>query len=146
MKYINTRAVKLTRSFRFINHRKKSLEKITQINRASIVLFDPVRRLHWNRMEADKATLLSPVNGKFKFKQLPDGTVNRNTVICSLCSKECSYHQSSSTLKYHLNAKHLVACWQVGAATAPKMVLAASLRKTHSTRGGGRLRLSTNWV
>jgi hypothetical protein len=33
-------------------------------------------------MEADEKTLLGPVNGKFKFKQLPDGNVDRNTVIC----------------------------------------------------------------
>ena len=81
--------------------------------------FDPVRHLRWNKMEADEKTLLGPVNEKFKFK-LPDGTVDRNTVICNLCSKEFSYHRSSSTLKYHLNAKRLVASSQVRAATAPE--------------------------
>ena len=70
-------------------------------------------------MEADEKTLLGPVHGKFKFK-LPDGTVDSNTVICNLCSKEFSYHRSSSTLKYHLNAKRLVASSQVRAATAPE--------------------------
>jgi hypothetical protein len=44
-------------------------------------------------MQADEKTLLGTVNGKFKFKQLPDGTVDRNTVICNLCSKELSYHR-----------------------------------------------------
>ena len=70
-------------------------------------------------MEADEKTLLGPVHGKFKFK-LPDGTVDSNTVICNLCSKEFSYHRSSSTLKYQLNAKRLVASSQVRAATAPE--------------------------
>ncbi|CAL8236531.1 unnamed protein product [Boreogadus saida] len=63
-------------------------------------------------MEADEKTLLGPVHGKFKFKP-PDGTVDSNTVICNLCSKELSYHGSSSTLKYHLNAKRLEASSQV---------------------------------
>ena len=80
--------------------------------------FDPVRHLRWNKMEADEKTLLGPVHGKFKFK-LPDGTVDSNTVICNLCSKELSYHRSSSTLKYHLNAKRLVASSHA-AATAPE--------------------------
>ena len=74
--------------------------------------FYPVRHLRLNKMKADEKTLLGHVNGKFKFKQLPDGTVGRNTVICNLCSKEFSYHRSSSTLRYHLNAKHLVASSQ----------------------------------
>ena len=88
-----------------------------QINRASIVPFDPGRHLRWNKMEADEKTLLGPVKDKFKLK-LPDGTVD--TVNCNLYSKEFSYHQSSFALKYHLNAKHLVASSQVRAATAPE--------------------------
>ena len=78
------------------------------------MLFDPVRHLRWNQMEADEKMLLGPVNEKLKFK-LPDGTVD--TVNCNLYSKEFSYHQSSFALKYHLNAKHLVASSQVRAAT-----------------------------
>ena len=56
-------------------------------------------------MEADEKTLLGPVHGKFKFK-LPDGTVDSNTVICNLCSKEFSNHRSSSTLKYRHVHRH----------------------------------------
>ena len=79
-------------------------------------------------MEADEKTLLGPVNGKFKFKQLRSGTVDRNTVICNLCSKEFSYNGSSLSLKYHLNTKHLVASSQVRAATAPE---AGASRQPH---------------
>ena len=91
--------------------------------------FDPVRHLRWNKMEAGEETLLGPVNEKFKFK-LPDGTVERNTVICNRCSKEFSYHRNSATLKYHLNAKIFLESLQVRAAKAPE---AGASRQPHST-------------
>lgn len=40
-------------------------------------------------------------------EERPDGTVDSNAILCNLCSKEFSYHRSTSSLKYHLNAKHL---------------------------------------
>ena len=42
------------------------------------------------------------LGGKFLFKRQNDGT----KVVCSICQAECSYHRSSSSLSYHLNAKH----------------------------------------
>ena len=45
------------------------------------------------------------LHGHFHFKVLPDGGTK---VICSHCQVEFSYHQSTSSLKYHLNAKHTV--------------------------------------
>ena len=56
--------------------------------------------------EASKS-LLGPLNGKFSFKKNEDGTINKNVVICSICKKEFSYHRSSYSLTYHLNAKHV---------------------------------------
>lgn len=47
-----------------------------------------------------------PLDGKFKYKTKQDGTVDRQKVLCTLCWKEFSFHRSTSSLKYHLNAKH----------------------------------------
>nr|XP_054591163.1 E3 SUMO-protein ligase ZBED1-like [Nothobranchius furzeri] len=46
------------------------------------------------------------LNGKFPFKTLPDGTTDKTKVICVYCRCELSYHRSTSSLKYHLLAKH----------------------------------------
>lgn len=46
------------------------------------------------------------LNGKFKFKIGKDGSVDKTKVICTYCQCELSYHRSSSSLKYHLMAKH----------------------------------------
>src|SRR4029434_10867845 len=43
---------------------------------------------------------------KFLFKRQNYGTIDKNKVVCSICQEECSYHRSSSSLSYHLNAKH----------------------------------------
>lgn len=51
----------------------------------------------------------SLLDGKFVFKKLPDGRQDRGTVYCKLCRKEFAYHRSASTLRYHLNAKHVKA-------------------------------------
>ena len=53
-------------------------------------------------MDKEKGIL----NGKFTFKALPDGSVDKPKVICSYCQCELSYHQSISSPKYHLLAKH----------------------------------------
>ena len=54
----------------------------------------------------EKATEL--LHGHFHFKVLPDGAVDRTKVICNHCKVEFSYHRSTSSLKYHLNAIHTV--------------------------------------
>lgn len=46
------------------------------------------------------------MNGKFTFKKLPDGSIDKTKVICVFCGCELSYHRSTSSLKYHLMAKH----------------------------------------
>src|SRR4029434_7233109 len=43
---------------------------------------------------------------KFLFKRQNYGTIDKNKVVCSICQEECSYNRSSSSLSYHLNAKH----------------------------------------
>ena len=43
---------------------------------------------------------------KFLFKRQNDGTIDKTKVVCSICQDEFSYHRSSSSLSYHLNAKH----------------------------------------
>lgn len=53
--------------------------------------------------------VVGPMNGKFKFQKRPDGNIDRGRVICLLCKKEFAYHRSSSSLAYHINAKHPVA-------------------------------------
>lgn len=56
--------------------------------------------------EGDENTLPGSLIGTFTYKKRPDGSVDKNKVICNVCSKEFAYHRSSSTLKYHINAKH----------------------------------------
>src|SRR4029434_8763551 len=46
------------------------------------------------------------LGGKFLFKRQNDGTIDKTKVECSICQAEFSYHRSSSSLSYHLNAKH----------------------------------------
>ncbi|KAI4887351.1 hypothetical protein NFI96_007486 [Prochilodus magdalenae] len=57
----------------------------------------------------DEATSLGPLRENFSFKKRPDGTFDKTTVVCKLCKKEFAYHRSYSSLKYHLNAKHVAA-------------------------------------
>nr|XP_047142911.1 E3 SUMO-protein ligase ZBED1-like [Hydra vulgaris] len=47
------------------------------------------------------------LNGHFYFKPLQQG-VDRTKAICKHCKAEFSYHRSTSSLKYHLNAMHTV--------------------------------------
>ncbi|KAG7494933.1 zinc finger BED domain-containing protein 1-like [Solea senegalensis] len=46
------------------------------------------------------------LQGKFIFKKLPNGNLDKTRVVCTLCNAELVYCRSSSSLKYHLNAKH----------------------------------------
>lgn len=46
------------------------------------------------------------LQGKFVFKKLPSGDLDKNKVVCTLCKAEFAYCRSSTSLKYHLNAKH----------------------------------------
>src|SRR4029434_9251331 len=46
------------------------------------------------------------LGGKFLFKRQNDRTIDKTKVVCSICQAECSHHRSSSSLSYHLNAKH----------------------------------------
>lgn len=59
--------------------------------------------------EADATALVGPMDGKFSYKKLINGSVNKRMVVCNLCKKEFAYHRSTSSLKYHLNAKHIAA-------------------------------------
>src|SRR4029434_3264800 len=45
------------------------------------------------------------LGGKFLFKRQNDETIDKTKVVCSICQIEFSYHRSSSSLSYHLNAK-----------------------------------------
>src|SRR4029434_10948145 len=46
------------------------------------------------------------LGGKFLFKSKNDGTPDKTKVVCCICQAEFSHHRSSSSLSYHLNAKH----------------------------------------
>ena len=59
-------------------------------------------------METDEMSLLGSVGGNFSFKKLPDGNLDKSTVVCKLCKKEFFYNRSTS-VRYHLNAKHVAA-------------------------------------
>ncbi|KAI7804172.1 putative BTB/POZ domain-containing protein KCTD1-like [Triplophysa rosa] len=60
-------------------------------------------------METDEKSLLGSVCGNFSLKKLPGVNLDKSTVVCKLCKKEFAYHQSTSSLRYHLNAKHVAA-------------------------------------
>ena len=45
--------------------------------------------------------------GKFRLKKHSDGTLINNNVVCIYCNDEFSYHRSTTSLKYHLRAKHV---------------------------------------
>ncbi|XP_003442878.1 zinc finger BED domain-containing protein 1 [Oreochromis niloticus] len=51
----------------------------------------------------DKDGLLG---GKFYFKKLPNGLLDKTKVTCTICKAEFRYHRSNSSLCYHLRAKH----------------------------------------
>ncbi|XP_029136158.1 uncharacterized protein [Labrus bergylta] len=61
----------------------------------------------------ENSDALSVLNGAFHFKILPDGTVDKSKVICILCQTELKYHRSTTSLRYHLRAKHTSAASQV---------------------------------
>src|SRR4029434_8399758 len=46
------------------------------------------------------------LGGKSLFKSQNYGTIDKTKVVCSICQAEFSNHRSSSSLSYHLNAKH----------------------------------------
>ncbi|KAL4007732.1 hypothetical protein ACER0C_001584 [Sarotherodon galilaeus] len=46
------------------------------------------------------------LGGKFLFKKLPDGLLDKTRVRCTICKAEFRYHRSSSSLVYQLRAKH----------------------------------------
>ena len=60
-----------------------------------------------------------------------DGTIDHHEVICTHCRKEFTFHRSTSSLKYHINAKHSL----VGDSTASSSAT-PSLRQTLTERRG----------
>ncbi|XP_077435260.1 uncharacterized protein phf11 isoform X1 [Vanacampus margaritifer] len=48
------------------------------------------------------------LNGHFYFKILPDGEIDKRKAYCRHCDIGLSYHRSTSSLRYHLNALHTV--------------------------------------
>ncbi|XP_077393632.1 uncharacterized protein phf11 isoform X1 [Festucalex cinctus] len=48
------------------------------------------------------------LNGHFYFKILPDGEIDKRKAFCRHCNIGLSYHRSTSSLRYHLNALHTV--------------------------------------
>lgn len=49
------------------------------------------------------------LNGKFRYKKLPDGSLEKTKVVCIYCSNELPFHRRTTSLKYHLWAKHILA-------------------------------------
>ncbi len=54
----------------------------------------------------DRKSASGLLNSLFNFKKLPDGSVDKSKVQCSICLKEFNYHRSTTSLSYHLQAKH----------------------------------------
>ncbi|KAH1180334.1 hypothetical protein KIL84_009170 [Mauremys mutica] len=52
---------------------------------------------------------LGLLNGKFIFKKLLDGSLDKKTVICSYWKAEFQYNRSTSHLQYHICAKRAFA-------------------------------------
>ena len=47
------------------------------------------------------------LDGRFHFKKLQDGSVDKTKAVCTDCQAEFSYHRSTSSLNYHImQAKH----------------------------------------
>lgn len=46
------------------------------------------------------------VRRDFFFKSLSDGSLDKTKVVCSYYQAEFSYHCSTSSLRYHIQAKH----------------------------------------
>ena len=84
-------------------------KSVIQINISSLWCFTLLLNIHMKsdllngKTEMEKGLM----NGKFTFKTLPDGSVDRTKVICPYCRQEMSYHWSMSTLKYHLQTKRM---------------------------------------
>ena len=57
-------------------------------------------------MDATAAVKPGLLNGKFVFKKLPNGDLDKTGVICTIYKAELKYCRSTSSLKYHLDAKH----------------------------------------
>ena len=54
------------------------------------------------------AAAVSPglLHGMFHYEKLPSGFLDKTKVICTMCKGEFAYCRSTTSLKYHLNAKH----------------------------------------
>ncbi len=71
------------------------------------------------------------LQGKCIFKKLPNGNLDKTKVVCTLCNAELVYCRSSSSLKYHLNAKHPLAnAENAGPSTDVTLVQGKSRRQT----------------
>ena len=49
------------------------------------------------------------LGGIFFFKKLQNGNLDKTKTICTLCKAELAYCRSSSSMKYHVKAKHPLA-------------------------------------
>ncbi|XP_047243631.1 E3 SUMO-protein ligase ZBED1-like [Girardinichthys multiradiatus] len=80
--------------------------------------------------------VVGPMNGKFTFQKHPDGTIDKGRVICLICKKEFAYHRSSSSLAYHINAKHPVASAAATVNVSSKDIsnLASHSKALHQTK------------
>lgn len=90
--------------------------------------------------EADETALLGPVDGTFSFKKWKDGSIDKSMVVCKLCNKEFAYHRSTSSLKYHLNAKHIAV--SVDVSLTPSKVTRTHTQPTLHQMTGFRTRVT----
>ena len=72
------------------------------------------------------------LDGKFHFKKLWDGSVDKTKAVCTDCQAEFSYHQSTSSLNYHMQAKLAAAATLKALAVAAAVF--APLQRHHFSR------------
>ncbi|XP_062289696.1 E3 SUMO-protein ligase ZBED1-like [Scomber scombrus] len=88
------------------------------------------------------------LDGSFYFKLLPDGSVDKSKVVCSFCQTELKYHRSTSSLNYHLRAKHSNAA-KKGHAKGQQKQSTAPLKNAHQHKPVEEDKLTTaiaKWV
>lgn len=79
----------------------------------TLYVIQHVCTLYLGVLQACKKSKMSILNGKFVFQKLANGEIDKTRVMCIHCAKEFKYHNSVSSLNYHLSAKHALSIRQV---------------------------------
>ncbi len=89
-----------------------NLETLTRNSSADVYLAELLKGASNADNMMTEETSSSVLNGKFHFKRL-----DKTKVVCTYCSDELSFHRSTTSLLYHLRAKHIFAIVSKDAST-----------------------------